>query len=102
MWAAGPLISGVFYFAFAMLFFVVGFWGATIYKRFGGIVLSVILIALGLLLVGCMWLVGRANAWMQVFTWFADLGTGGLTLLMGGLVVVLAAVAFPALRRTVP
>lgn len=102
VWAAGPLISGVFYFAFAMLFFVVGFWGATIYKRFGGIVLSVILIALGLLLVGCMWLVGRANAWMQVFTWFADLGTGGLTLLMGGLVVVLAAVAFPALRRTVP
>lgn len=102
VWQAGPVMAGVFFFMIAMLFFVVGFWGATIYKRFGPMWLMITLLAIALVLVGALWLVGRANAWVALFTWFADIGAGGLALVMLALAAVLAAVAFPALRRTVP
>lgn len=101
-WAVNPAISGLFYFVIAMLFFVVGFCGATIYKRFGGIVFTAILIALALAFVGGMWIVGRANAWEAFFGWFFSIGAGGFTLLLAGLAVLLAAITFPALRKTVP
>ena len=35
IWEAGPVGAFLFYFVIAMLFFVIGFWAATIYKRFG-------------------------------------------------------------------
>ena len=101
-WATNPAIGGVFYFVMAMLFFVVGFWGATIYKRFGGIVFTAITIAIALAFVGGMWLVGRMDAWEAFFGWFFSIGAGGLTLMIAGLVVLLAAIAFPALRKAVP
>ena len=102
VWDAGPLVAGLFYFVLAMLFFVIGFALATIFKRFGALGLTVVLVGVGVLFVGALWLVGQANAWVDLFLWFADLGSGGLTLLLAGLTVVLAIVAFPVLRRAVP
>jgi hypothetical protein len=102
VWDAGPLLAGLFYFVLAMLFFVIGFGTATIFKRFGALGVTIVLAAIGLLLVGALWLVGQANAWVDLFLWFADLGSGGLTLLLAGLTVVIAVVAFPLLRRAVP
>jgi hypothetical protein len=102
VWDAGPLVAGLFYFVLAMMFFVIGFATATIFKRFGTMGVTVVLIGIGLLLVAGLWLVGQANAWVDLFLWFADLGSGGLTLLMTGVTVVLAVVAFPVLRRAVP
>ncbi len=97
-----PGLATVFYFTIALLFFIVGFWSATIYKRFGPIGLTIVLVGLGVLLVAGLFFIGRANAWAQVFTWFAELGVSGLTL--GGLLVgaLLAAIAYVTLRRAVP
>lgn len=102
IWAAGPAMAALFYFSSAMLFFVVGFTGATIYKRFGMLWLTVTIIAAVALLVGVFWIVGRLDAWVAFFSWFVDIGAGGITLLLAGLVVVLAAAAFPVLRRATP
>ncbi len=49
-----------------------------------------------------MWLIGRMNAWGQVFTWIGQQGPAGLTawgLLLGA---VLAAISFLTLRRAIP
>ena len=102
IWAAGPLAAFFVYFAIAMLFFVIGFWTATIYKRFGSVWLTVVLVGIGLILVGLMWLTGLADAWVAVFTWIAEQGALGLAL-WGVLVgAVLAGVSFLILRRAVP
>ncbi|SFR88840.1 hypothetical protein SAMN04487846_0288 [Microbacterium sp. cf046] len=102
MWAPGWWAALLAYFAIAMLMFVVGFWAATIYKRWGTIAITLVLVGLGALLVGAMWLVGRLDAWAQVFAWFGEQGTVGLTLWGVLLTAVLAGTAFLTLRRAVP
>lgn len=102
IWDAGPVAAGVFFFMISMLFFIVGFASATTYKRFGGTVLAIELVAIGLVLVVALWFVGRANAWVEVFTWLATHGVLGLSLWGLALVAVLAASAFLTLRRAVP
>ncbi|MBD8023088.1 hypothetical protein [Microbacterium gallinarum] len=102
IWEAGALGAGVFFFTISMLFFVVGFWAATIFKRFGSVVLTTVLLAIGALLVLWMFLVGQTNAWAQVFGWIA--GQGALGLALWGLLVgaVLAGISYLTLRRAVP
>jgi len=102
IWEAGPAAAGLFFFALASMFFVVGFWGATIFKRFGATVLTIVILGIGLLLVGLLWLVGRLDAWMQVFAWIGDQGALGLTLWGLLLIAVLAGTSYLTLRRTVP
>ena len=80
IWEAGLVGAWLAYFAIAMLMFVIGFWAATIYKRWGTIAITVVLVGLGVLLVGAMWLIGRLDAWAQVFAWFAAQGALGLSL----------------------
>ncbi len=102
VWESGPAAAGLFYFSTAMMFFVVGFWAATIYKRFGSLGLTIVLVGLGVLFVIGMFIVGRLNAWGSVFGWFAEQGALGLSL--WGLLVIaaLAGISFLTLRRTVP
>lgn len=102
VWEAGPLGAGFFYAVMAVLLFIVGFWAATIYKRFGGTVLTIVLVGLGFVLVGLMWLAGRLNAWEAIFTWIATAGAVGITAWSAVLAAVLAGIAFLTLRRTVP
>ncbi|WP_169582970.1 MULTISPECIES: hypothetical protein [Microbacterium] len=102
VWGSGAGVALVFWFTSAMLVFVSGFWAATIYKRSGSLVLTLVLVGLGALLVLWMYLVGRLNAWAQVFEWFAAQGPLGLSLWGLLLGAVLAAVAFLTLRRAVP
>lgn len=102
IWVAGPVAAFFVYFAIAMLFFVVGFWAATIYKRFGSMWLTIVLVGIGLALVGLMWLVGFASAWGQLFTWVAEQGAVGLALWGVLLAAILAAVSFLILRRATP
>ncbi|QKJ18006.1 hypothetical protein [Microbacterium hominis] len=102
MWEAGPLGAAVSFFTVAMAFFVVGFWSATIYKRFGSLVLTTVLIGLGALLVGVMFLIGRANAWAQVFGWFGTQGSLGLSLWGLLVIAVLGGISYLTLRRAVP
>ena len=85
-----------------MLVFTIGFASATLYKRFGPLWVALVYTALALLLVGVMWVIGRLDAWGQVFTWFADQGAVGITLWGLLLTVVLAAGSFLTLRRATP
>jgi hypothetical protein len=102
LWVGGPFAALLIYFVIAMLFFVSGFWSATIYKRFGAVWLTVVLVGIGLVLVGLFWLTGQLNAWEEVFAWFGAQGSLGLAL--WGLVygVVLAGISFLILRRATP
>lgn len=102
VWESGPLGAGFFYAVMGMLLFIVGFWAATIYKRFGGTVLTIVLVGLGFVFVGLLWLAGRLDAWVRIGEWLASLGTVGFA--AWGLVVaaLLAGIAFLTLRRAVP
>ena len=102
VWEAGPAVALLFWFTAAMLVFVSGFWAATIYKRTGTLVLTLVLVGLGALLVLWMYLVGRMDAWAQVFEWFATQGALGLSLWGLLLGAVLAAISYLTLRRAVP
>lgn len=102
VWERGVFAAGLFYFVAAMLIFVVGFWCATIYKRFGALWLSVVLIGLGLLLVVAVWLITVLQAWPTVWTGLVELGALGLALWGLLLMAVLAASSFLTLRRAVP
>ena len=102
IWEAGPAGAGLFFFSTALLVFVIGFWCATVYKRFGSIGLTILLVGLGALFVLGLFLVGQANAWGTVFRWFAEQGAVGLSLWGLVVVVVLGAVSYGTLRRAVP
>lgn len=102
LWAAGPFGALLSYFVIAMLFFITGFWAATIYKRFGNLWLTIVLVALGLVFVGLLWLAGRLDAWAEIGAWLAAQGALGMTLWGVVLGVVLAGASFLTLRRAIP
>ncbi|MFG6503609.1 hypothetical protein [Microbacterium sp. P05] len=102
IWDRGWWVAGVLYFAVAMVFFIIGFWTATIYKRFSSIGLTIVLVAIGLVLVGVLWLVGHLQAWATVWEWFVAQGPLGLSLWGLLFIAVLAATAFPLFRRLTP
>lgn len=102
LWGGHPLSLGLAYFALAMLFFACGFWGATIYKRFGWVVLTTVMVALGLVLVAGLWAVGRFGSWPRVWLWIVDQGVVGLSLWGLAVVALLAVVSYLSLRRATP
>lgn len=102
IWSAGPVVAGAVILFMTMTFFVTGFAIATIYKRFGPMVLTIILVGLGLLLVGALWLIGRLNAWGPVFGWIATQGPGGLAVGLLIAFVVLSGIGYGLLRRAIP
>ncbi|MFD5226036.1 hypothetical protein ACFWHT_10500 [Microbacterium sp. NPDC058342] len=102
IWEMGPLGAFVVYFTLALFFFVLGFTGATVYKRWGPLVLTIASVAIGLVLVALVFLVTRLELWGQVGSAIVQLGAVGLALwgLVG--VVVLAGISFLTFRRTIP
>ncbi|MDP3952267.1 hypothetical protein [Microbacterium sp.] len=102
LWEAGPFGAFIVYFTLALFFFVVGFTGATIYKSWGPVVISVAGVAVALVLLGIVFLITRLELWEQV--WFGILDLGALGLALWGLVVVavLAGISFLAFRRAKP
>jgi len=99
VWEAGALAAGLTYFVATMLFFIVGFWLATVYKRFGTATLVLGLLGIGLVVVGLVALVTWRRAWPDVWAWVLDTGSLGLTwwaVLVGGL---LAVGSYVTLRR---
>ncbi|WP_217178914.1 hypothetical protein [Streptomyces sp. AC495_CC817] len=102
LWESGP--GGAFLFAFtlALFFFVAGFTGATIFKSWGLMVLTITWITLALLLIGWFYLVTTLELWGQVAETISTLGLIGLTLWGLVVVAVLSAVSFLAFRRARP
>lgn len=102
LWEAGPLGAFVVYFTLALLLFVIGFTGATIYKSWGQLVLIIVGIALLLGFVGLVFLANQLALWGNVGATIMNLGALGLAL--WGLVVTaaLTGVSFLAFRRAIP
>lgn len=102
LWEGGPLAAGLVYFTLALLLFLLGFTGATIYKRAGALAIALAGIGAGVVLVGAVFLVTRLGLWGQVGTALATLG--GLGLALWGLVAIaaLAGISYLVLRRATP
>lgn len=101
VWSQGAVVAGLFFFSLAMLFFVVGFCGATVYKRWGNVVLTISLIGLALLFVAGLWLIGQLQAWPEVMAWFGSLTPISLTGAMLAVAAVLAGGSYLMLRRSI-
>lgn len=102
VWREGPFAAGTFFAATSLLLFVVGFWGSTIYRRFGALGLTATLAALGLLLAAAIWVIGQLSAWAAVGAWMAGLSVPGLIGWIGVAVLAFGTVAFATLRRAIP
>ncbi len=102
LWEAGPVAAGVVFFAIAMFAFVVGFWAATIFKRFGTVVTVVTLVGVGVLLVVVAWIITMTDSWATFGETMQSLGAFGLAVAGILLTVALAASSFLTLRRAVP
>ena len=99
LWESGPLAAGFEFFVFAMLVFIIGFWFATVYQFGGPRLLTILLIALGLALVGLAALITWQEWWPAVGEWFVDTGALGLAFWGVVLGVVLSAGSYATLRR---
>ncbi len=86
-------------FVLTMLSFIIGFWYATIYKRFGTAVLVVVLTGIGLVLVGLVALLTWQQAWPNVWQWVLETGSLGLTVWAMTVSVLLAVGSYLTLRR---
>lgn len=102
IWSGGPVIAAALILLMTMTFFVTGFAIATLYKRFGAAVLTVILVSLGLLLLVGLWLIGRLNAWGDVFGWIVTQGPQGLAVGLLIALVALSGIGYGLLRRATP
>lgn len=85
-----------------MLMFIVGFWFATIFKRWGTAGVLISTLGTAMVLVGFVALATVQQWWGSVGAWFAQqspLSISGWTAL---LCVVLAAGSYSTLRRATP
>ncbi|BCW20147.1 hypothetical protein NtRootA9_28550 [Arthrobacter sp. NtRootA9] len=99
IWVAGPFAAGLTYFTATLFFFTVGFWFATIFKRFGALGLTTALLGTGLVLVAFAALATFQQAWPAVGRWFTETGSLGLTLWGLLLTGFLAVGSYLTLRR---
>lgn len=97
--SGGGVIGAAVVFIATMVFFVSGFVIGTIYRRFGPLVLTVILVALALLLLGALWVIGQLDAWAPVFGWITTQGPGGLAIGLVIAFVALSGIGYGLLRR---
>ncbi|GAB3546025.1 hypothetical protein GCM10027404_05590 [Arthrobacter tumbae] len=92
----------VFYFAVMMALFLVGFWAATIYKRWQTSGLLVAGISVALLLVGTLYLIGSRNAWGEVGAFLGSQSQLNVAGWLAVLALALAGGSFLTLRRAEP
>jgi len=88
------------YFTVTLLLYVIGFWAATVWKRFGTLAIAAVLTALGLALVIALFVITRTGSWPAVIDWFAQTGPFLLTLGALLLTAVLSLGAYATLRKT--
>jgi len=86
----------------AMLIFMLGFWSATVYKRSGALVLTLIWVGVGVLLLVAIWAITRFEAWGEVVSSLVGLGAVGFAAWGLLLTLVLGGISYLTLRRTVP
>jgi hypothetical protein len=99
LFESGWVVAWLSYFTATLFLFVIGFWMATIWKRFGTLAVVSIGVGLGLVITIAIFLITKMEWWVPVITWFGDIGVIGVTL--GGLVLTaaLALGSYATLRR---
>ncbi|MBS1699382.1 MAG: hypothetical protein JST25_13380 [Actinobacteria bacterium] len=102
LWQAGPVAVWLSYFVLALLLFLVGFTGATIFKRAGALAVTLVGVGVALVLVGLVFLLTRLELWAQVGQGLAALGAFGLALWGLVAIAVLAGISYLVLRRATP
>lgn len=102
LWAAGPIVAGLFYFTVTMLLFTIGFFFATVYRRWGARGLTFGLVGFGLVLVLIIGAITRLEIWGAVAEFFLAAGVTGLTFMLLALMLAFAVAAYLPLRRSVP
>ncbi|MDQ0095867.1 hypothetical protein [Paeniglutamicibacter psychrophenolicus] len=100
-WIAGnnAAIQILFYFVAMVLLFMIGFWAATVYMRWKATGLLIAGIGFAVVLLGLVALATLNDAWPQVGAWFAAMQVLGLSIVLGGLCVLLAGGSYLTLRR---
>lgn len=102
VWVDGAFGALALVFALSMLFFLVGFTAATIYKRAGTAAVVITSLAVALLLLAGLWVIGQLNAWAEFFGWFAAQGPLSLAALLIAIDAALTIVSYSVLRRAIP
>lgn len=102
LWESGPFGAFVVYFTLALFFFVIGFAGAVIHKRWGAVILTTVGVAVALALILLVFLVTRLELWKQVGEAFATLGATGIGLCGLAVTIAVMGASFLAFRRTIP
>jgi hypothetical protein len=102
VWQDGAAVAGLVYFVIAMVLFLLGFTGATIYKRFGLFWLTVAWVVVAVVMVAAAALVTFTDAWPAVWTGIANAGPLGVALwgVLAGAVLSLA--SYLLIRRATP
>jgi len=102
IWESGWFVAWVFWVVIAMLFFVLGFWLTTIFKRFGPIGLTTAIVGIAIVLLGAIALITVMHAWVPVWEFFVRAGPLGMAGFCAILLAVLGASSFATLRRAIP
>lgn len=102
IWDQGPVVATLLYFMAPMLTFTIGFFAATVYKRFGMLWLVMLGVGIGLVLALAVLGISAGGAWPSIGSWFLDLTP--LRVALGGLVVtaVLTGISYATIRRAIP
>lgn len=92
-------IAPLSYFVIAMLMFLSGYGSAAVFKRWGALVLTIILTGLAILLTLALLLSVRSGSWDVMVNWATAQGMLGMTLWGLLLAAVLAAGSYLLVRR---
>ena len=91
-----------FYFVLMMFLFLLGFWAATVYKRWQATGVLVMSLSAAVLLVGAVALITLQGWWPAVGAWIITLTPLSIGALAFAFVLVLGFAAFTTLRRATP
>lgn len=99
---ASWFIQWFFYFVMMMTLFLIGFWFATIYKRWQATGMLITSITLGVGFVAALGLTTWQGWWPAVGAWILTLTPGSLGLVALGLAALLGVGAYLTLRKATP
>lgn len=95
-------IQWFFYFVLMMFLFLLGFWAATVYKRWQATGTLIMCLSLAVLLVGAIALITLQGWWPAVGAWMVSLTPLSLGALALVFVLALGFAAYGTLRRATP
>lgn len=99
----GPWYStAAFFFVLMMFMFIIGFWFATVFKRWGTTGTLISTLGTGLLLIGVAALSTLLQWWGAIGAWFAQQSPLSISGWAALLCVVLAAGSYTTLRKATP